>query len=447
MTAHVDRIRTVLSRGPASARQLVENIGVSQPTVSRAIASLGDQIVRMGSARGIQYALRDVFRGLGEFPVYRVSADGKIKTLGVLVPVRPDGFVMLQVNSVQEHHEGLPWWMIDMRPQGFLGRAYAQLHSVALGLPNSVNEWSDTHALRALLTHGADAVGNLLLGDVARDRFVNAPLPSAICLEAKGNEYVRLAAGVASVGDTWSSAGGEQPKFCAFSETAHGAAHVIVKFTTADDNPVTERWRDLLLAEHLALETLRLAGVAAARSTVIDHSGQRFLEVERFDRVGATGRRGLFSLASVDAQFVGDARSPWPVVTAALVKAKVVTKEANEATALLYAFGTLIGNEDMHQGNLSFIADHGRPCDLAPAYDTLPMGFRPRTGGGLSNALQPANLHPSVSNGIWVRACAIAEMYLQRVSVEGGFSDQFKVCIAALSSHLEAAKLKIGRLG
>ncbi len=40
----------------------------------------------------------------------------------------------------------------------------------------------------------------------------------------------------------------------------------------------------------------------------------------------------------------------------------------------------LIGNTDMHYGNLSFISSHGRPYHLAPAYDILPMGVRSQNG-------------------------------------------------------------------
>ena len=46
-----------------------------------------------------------------------------------------------------------------------------------------------------------------------------------------------------------SSAAGEQPKFSTYAQTAQGAAHVIVKFSETLDSPVSQRWRDLLLAE------------------------------------------------------------------------------------------------------------------------------------------------------------------------------------------------------
>jgi hypothetical protein len=131
----------------------------------------------------------------------------------------------------------------------------------------------------------------------------------AIPVADKGEAYVRLARELANPGDTWSSAAGEQPKFATYAQTTRGDAHQIVKFTLPDDNPITERWRDLLLAEHHALQTLSDAGVAASRVHIIDHGGQRFLEVERFDRVGPRGRCSLYSLAAMDAEFTGLARS------------------------------------------------------------------------------------------------------------------------------------------
>jgi hypothetical protein len=81
----------------------------------------------------------------------------------------------------------------------------------------------------------------------------------------------------------------------------------LVKFTAPDDNPVSARWRDLLLTEHLALETLRAAEIPAAVSRVVDEGPQRFLELQRFDRLGLRGRRALVSLASLDGEFVGNA--------------------------------------------------------------------------------------------------------------------------------------------
>ncbi|MBL0718596.1 ArsR family transcriptional regulator [Piscinibacter sp. Jin2] len=164
-TDRAEALRRLLARGPATPQQLVEKLGISQPTLSRALAALGDEVLRLGAARSIHYLLRDSARGLPPIPVYRVTAEGQVARLGLLGPVASEGFLMQEDDGKTLHSEGLPWWLLDMRPQGFVGRAYAARHAQALGLPPNLAEWSDTQALRALLVHGHDAVGNLLLGD------------------------------------------------------------------------------------------------------------------------------------------------------------------------------------------------------------------------------------------------------------------------------------------
>ena len=448
MPSHIETIRLHLAGGPQSARSLTEVLGVSQPTVSRALAELGDEVVRIGAARSIQYGLRDSQRGLPDIPVYRVDAEGRIRRLGVLVPVRPDGFVMRQDDGATLYSDGLPWWLVDMRPQGYLGRAYAVRHGATLGLPAHLGDWSDTHALRALLAHGHDAVGNLLLGDDARARFLDAPVPAPLAAADQPATYARLAREAAQGESPGSSAGGEQPKFTAWADTPDGPHQVIVKFSEAEAGPVPERWRDLLLAEHLALATLREAGIAAAASRVIDHHGpQRFLEVVRFDRAGPLGRRGLLSLAALDAEFIGAAPAGWPSVTRRLAQARIITAEATAGAQLLWAFGTLIGNTDMHAGNLSFVAEHGRPYALAPAYDMTPMAFAPRSSGALPDTVPEPQLNPEVPPATWRAALALAQTWLGRLQATDTFSTRFAPCLAALAGHLDLAAGKIERLG
>ncbi|WP_368730978.1 hypothetical protein, partial [Vibrio parahaemolyticus] len=74
----------------------MEKLGVSQPTVSRALKILGEEIVQIGAGRSIQYALRDTSRVDLVAPVHRVTAQGTVELLGTLVPVCPEGFVMIQ---------------------------------------------------------------------------------------------------------------------------------------------------------------------------------------------------------------------------------------------------------------------------------------------------------------------------------------------------------------
>lgn len=87
----IDHIRTALAAGPVPAGALCAGLGVTRPTLARALASMPGEIVTLGAARSTHYALRDNFRGLPDVPVYRVNAAGQIETLGQLTPVRPDG--------------------------------------------------------------------------------------------------------------------------------------------------------------------------------------------------------------------------------------------------------------------------------------------------------------------------------------------------------------------
>lgn len=446
MPTHAEVLRLRLASGPNTGTQMAKEMGISQPTATRTLAAMGDEVMKIGQKKGSRYVLRDAGRGFGDVPVFRVDAEGKLQELGVLTPVRPDGFVFTQADGVQLHSDGLPWWLLDMRPQGYLGRAYAANYGAALGLPSTLKEWTDSHALRALLVHGHDPVGNLLLGPIARDKFMAMPVPMALSLADKAATYARMAMGASQGESPGSSAGGEQPKFTAYAVTDDGHRHVMVKFSEKQDSPVSQRWRDLLLAEHLALSTLRQAGVSAATSAVIDHEGQRFLEVKRFDRMGAMGRQALVSLYALDAEFVGAAHQPWPVVVKPLAAQGVVTSEAAEAVEVLWAFGVLMGNTDMHGGNLSFVSEHGHPYQIAPAYDMTPMAFAPSSSGKLPCSVHAVALHASVRNDHWRQAQAMAQSYLAALRVCPDFSAEFHVCLNALANHLAIASAQIARL-
>lgn len=446
MPLHVDRLRLALANGPARPRQLASVVGISQPILTRVLKAMGSEIVRIGAGPSIQYALHDGRHGFDQIPVYRVGTDAAVRLLGTLVPTHPEGFVMHQANGVDVISPGLPWWMLDMRPQGYMGRAYAAQFGASLGLPANLADWSDTHVLRALVRQGHDAAGNLLLGNLSLERFVNAESPAAVPAGNVANEYLRLARQATVDHMPGMPDAVEVPKFAAFVQTPSGPAHVHVKFSVPGDNPVTQRWRDLLLAEHLAMKALDAGGIQAARTRIADMDGQRFLEVERLDRVGSLGRRAVHSLAALAAEFEGDTSAPWPVVASDLAGKGHVTGEAARGTALLFAFGTLIGNTDMHQGNLAFVSERGRPYALASACDMLPMALAPRSGGGVPKALPAPRLDPCVDWNTWCHALVLAEHFLEGLSADGRVSESFAPAREALRMHLEAARSKMQRL-
>jgi hypothetical protein len=445
----LDELLQRLASGPLSPVQLIDLLKISQPTLSRTIALAGDAIVRIGNGKSIQYAHRDAHRGLADSPVYSLSREGTLRMLGTLIAVRPKGYVMRSSDGQNRYSAGLPWWLQGMRPQGFLGRAFARQHAATLGLPANVREWRDADVLRALLTHGHDAVGNLIVGDAAREHFLSAQAASPDEQAPPSVRYPLLALAAEHGELAGSSAAGEQPKFT--TRNPQGVA-VLVKFTALDDNPVSQRWRDLLLAEHLASQTLSAAGISAAQTHLINASGRRFLEIERFDRVklqGETGRCAVHSLAALDAEFIGDGSSPWPVITAQLAKAGLITRQAAHTSALLYAIGTLIGNTDMHQGNLSFIGDAAQAYELAPSYDMLPMAFAPSSSGALAATIPPLRLHPAVTSAVWHQALTCANDYATRLAhaaLNHELSHAWQPCHDALMAHLADATRKIARL-
>jgi len=434
MANRTEAIRLQLQQSPMTAKQLTEKLEVSQPTFSRVLKTMESDIVKIGAGPSIHYALKHPHRGFRDAPIYRISETGKIKLLGVLIPVYPQGFVMCQTDGVIHHSDGLPWWLFDMRPQGYLGRAFASAFSSELGISSNPESWQDDDVIRALLSHGHDSVGNLLIGEKAKEHFLAMPTPTPI---DRDKHYPQLALS-SSLGEIpGSSAGGEQPKFCTFS--ARG--HVLVKFTAHEDNPVSERWRDLLLAEHLALQVL------GVDTTVIDLGSQRFLEIPRFDRQHALGRIGIFSLRALEAEFIGKAREPWPSLVKLLADQQHVVPEAVQEAAILWGFGVLIGNTDMHHGNLSFISEKGRPYQLAPAYDMLPMGFAPKSGGERVNTLRPATITDVIDEQCWRQALEMAEEFYRLAQASTQFSANFAPCLEALGQHLADARQRIGRLG
>lgn len=101
----------------------------------------------------------------------------------------------------------------------------------------------------------------------------------------------------------------------------------------------------------------------------------------------------------------------------------------------------------MHPGNLSFVTDSGRPYQLAPTYDMLPMAFAPRSSGELPTTLPAAGFDSQISSAQWRPALALAQAYLKRLNEEAGFTAGFGECLAALDRHLQTAAERIGRLG
>ena len=258
--------------GVLSSAELQELLGVSQPSVSRALAPLlaSGQVRKVGAARSQRYVLVRHVVGVGaEVALARVDSQGQPSPFGRMLALAGGGFWVDEADGVSEQHDGLPWFLDDMRPQGFIGRTFAHSHP-ALQLGSDPRQWSEDDVLRALTLCGEDQPGNLVVGSASMERF--GSLSARTLRAASAADYPELAQRAMQGAHPGSSAGGEQPKFCC--NTA--GRSVIVKFSPAGDSPAEQRIRDLLVCEHLALGVLAEAGVPAARTEVFLAAGRVF---------------------------------------------------------------------------------------------------------------------------------------------------------------------------
>ncbi|MBT2119247.1 type II toxin-antitoxin system HipA family toxin YjjJ [Dyella sp. LX-66] len=435
--------------GVTSARSLGDTLGVSQPTVSRLLAQAGDQVVRLGQARRSRYAATRQVRGLGNrWPLYRIDAQGQARDLGALIALHNDG-CLLQTGQLPtwlrgEFGEGLfpglPWFLDDMRPQGFLGRMFARTHAAELGLNEDILRWSNDDVLAALLLRGEDGPGQFVLGERALEKALSAA-SAGLPVAERGIRYAELAERALSGPQAGSSAAGEQPKFTTCVIDADGSPrHVIVKFSEpVQGNPVGRRWADLLISEHLAANLLHEQRVASARTELVWSGDRLCLESTRFDRIGAHGRRGVVSLAAWSDAYDG-VRDSWPDTASRMRREGWLAEDAVDDVTRLWWFGQLIANTDMHYGNLSFFLDDSLPLALCPSYDMLPMQYRPGASGNLPAApLQARPPRPDVLAS-WQLAAAWAADYWQRVGEHAQISDAFRDIAAANHEQVELAR-------
>ena len=278
---------------------------------------------------------------------------------------------------------GLPWFLDDLRPNGFCGRTYAHRIAASLGVPSDITVWNAEHVLAALLQGDSTQAGDLVVGERALARTLHAmdKPPDLVAAAERVRRYPVWADDVLRGEPPGSSPGGEQAKFTATVDGADGRYSAIVKFSAGDDNPAARRWAALLRCEALVGTVLSHRGIAAADARIVESGKQVFLESRRFDRSTAQGRRGYVSLASVDAAFYGHASIPWWRFADELERDGWLSAEDATALRRTYWFGALIANTDMHLGNFGLVLTGALPLRAAPVFDMLPMLLRPSSQG------------------------------------------------------------------
>lgn len=423
--------RTLDRLGVATAAQLQAALGRSQPTLSRLLAALGVELLVLGRGRSTRYALARPHPGLPpRLPLHWVHADGRIEAWGS-VAVAAGSHVHVEGSGLEMLTQGgLPWLLAPLRPEGFLGRVLAQ-RLAPQGLDRQPERWTVQQQLYAASLQ-PDAPGALVVGE---------PVASVLPAFSQPADLDALAADVAATLPAGSSAGGEQAKFLA--RRADGQA-VLVKFSPPRGTPFGERWHDLLHAEALALQVLHEHGVAVARSQVVQTPARSCLVSERFDRVPAAagcfeGRRHAVPLHAVHEAFVGGPRQHWAATAQSLVRQQRLPAEAGPQVEALLRFGRLIGNSDMHFGNLSlWVAPDdvaaGR-FTLAPVYDMLPMRWRPDVQTGALD-LSPFSPEPV---DLQSPARPVAQAFWARAAGHPGLSSAFRQLAEQMFSRMDVS--------
>ncbi|HEY3447231.1 MAG TPA: type II toxin-antitoxin system HipA family toxin YjjJ [Myxococcales bacterium] len=421
-------LEQLLAEGATPAGRVLSRLGTSKPSLSRRVRSTPG-VLRIGRTRATHYALAREIRTYGsKWPVYRIGEDGRASHCANLHALQPREWWYEFTGPRPGWLAGefslgvfpdLPWFLDDLRPQGFVGRAFARRYSEELGLPADPTLWGAEGVLVSLLLHGEDLPGDFLLGDRTLDRFQRASLSAPRCIPSaeRAARYPDLAAAALQGEVPGSSAGGEQPKFTACVDD-HGQLHqAIVKLSPLRDTAGGRRWADLLVCEHLASTVLREGGISACRTELVEGGGRVFLEAQRFDRVGAFGRRPFVSLLPLDSAYYGKLDS-WSAAAERLERDGWLGEEDANSLRLLWWFGGLIGNTDMHFGNAGLLLGD-RPCRLAPAYDMLPMLFRPDSSGEVPPQELVLPLPRPDQRAVWARAAALALEFWRRVAQDG----------------------------
>jgi hypothetical protein len=322
-----------------------------------------------------------------------------------------------------------------MAPQGYLGYAFSARFP-ELGLPPRLAEWSIDSQLIALARRGEDCVGDLIVGDESLQRFLARPEA-----EILPQDFPDLAQNAITV-PVGSSAGGEQPKLGAYS----GGRHVLVKFAPPGETASARRRRDLLWCEWKALEIVAAAGVGAARGQVRDITGWRFLETERFDRVGRRGRLAVLTLFALNNEYLGGSNG-WTAAVPALRKAPFRLSESDARNLRwLDTFGQLIANTDRHLGNVAFFVERNGRLRLAPTYDMLPMALAPPPASETVTPRVFATTPPSSSNlDVWPDAAEWAMQFWREVQGEPALDETVREYAVQAERAIGAMVERVGR--
>ena len=394
MKINPQQLQQLLTDRVMTARELTRELGISQPTLSRLISSMQNEIVIMGKGRGTFYGLpKKPGAEHNRLPIYSIDAKGDVHPYGQLTPLQGKQYWWQSISCSGKISHQLPWQIQDLLINGYSARAFAHRYGDHLKLSPRLIDWTEEDMLIATSRCGEDRPGNLILGEESLARYFNLvrkPL-ELIELGSQVLEYPQLALKTLAREISPSQLSGEQPKFSVCLNERGAPCQMLIKFSPAADSKESRRYADLLVCEHLALEAIRIAGLSAVRSRLVITGNQTFLCIKRFDRRGAFGRLPVTSLRALHARIQAPC-DDWIAAATRLQKQGIIRLSEAKKLYWLALFSDMIGNSNQHFGNISFLP-HGKDNYLlAPAYGVRPTIYEPLAGEVPARLFTPPSL-------------------------------------------------------
>ncbi len=117
--------------GASTSESIQSGLKISQPTVSRHLKSLSDEIIGLGRGRSTRYAIAEpIGNSAAQQPIWQIGEAGQRVQLGVLSFLE-NSQIHIQAHGVNELYGStpqnpLPWYLSSLRAQGFIGRIIAK---------------------------------------------------------------------------------------------------------------------------------------------------------------------------------------------------------------------------------------------------------------------------------------------------------------------------------
>src|SRR6187399_1118665 len=141
------QLLALLKKGVLSSAELEKTLDLSQSALSRHLRALiaEGQVIRLGSTRGARYGLLRSISNIGSrWQLRQIDPTGNVQLVGQLHALVANEYFFQPSNAtfsaLSAVTHGIPYFLQDQRPGGFLGRAVPRRFP-ELGLPQRVIDW------------------------------------------------------------------------------------------------------------------------------------------------------------------------------------------------------------------------------------------------------------------------------------------------------------------